>query len=56
MCEYNGKLHKQFTDFKKVYVSVISERSLVALMMEAVHTSETSVNIYLTIRQYIPEL
>jgi len=24
-------------------------------MMEAVHTSETSVNIYLTTRQYIPE-
>jgi hypothetical protein len=26
-----------------------------ALMMEAVRTSETSVNIYLTTRQYIPE-
>jgi hypothetical protein len=24
-------------------------------MMEAVHTSETSVNIYLTTRQYLPE-
>jgi hypothetical protein len=24
-------------------------------MMEAVHTSETSVNIYLTTRQFIPE-
>jgi hypothetical protein len=29
--------------------------SLIALMMEAVLTSETSVNIYLTTRQYIPE-
>jgi hypothetical protein len=27
----------------------------IALMMEAVRTSETSVNIYLTKRQYIPE-
>jgi hypothetical protein len=27
----------------------------IALMMEAVRTSETSVNIYLTTRQYIPE-
>jgi hypothetical protein len=26
-----------------------------SLMMEGVHTSETSVNIYLTTRQYIPE-
>jgi hypothetical protein len=30
--------------------------SLIALMMEAVRTSETSVNIYLTTRQYIPYL
>jgi hypothetical protein len=29
--------------------------SLITLMMEAVHTSETSVNIYVTTRQYIPE-
>jgi hypothetical protein len=29
--------------------------SLIALMMETVCTSETSVNIYLTTRQYIPE-
>jgi hypothetical protein len=28
---------------------------LITLMMEAVHTPETSVNIYLTTRQYIPE-
>jgi hypothetical protein len=28
---------------------------LIALMMEAVRTSETSVDIYLTTRQYIPE-
>jgi hypothetical protein len=28
---------------------------LMALMMEAVRSSETSVNIYLTTRQYIPE-
>jgi hypothetical protein len=27
----------------------------IALMMEVVRTSETSVNIYLTTRQYIPE-
>jgi hypothetical protein len=30
-------------------------RVMIALMMEAVHTSETSVNIYLTTWQYIPE-
>jgi hypothetical protein len=29
--------------------------SLIALMMEAVRISETSVNFYLTTRQYIPE-
>jgi hypothetical protein len=29
--------------------------SLITLIMEAVHTSETSVNIYLTTLQYIPE-
>jgi hypothetical protein len=29
--------------------------SLIALMMEAVRTSETSFNIYLTTRRYIPE-
>jgi len=29
--------------------------TMIALMMEAVRTSETSVNIYLTTRQYIPE-
>jgi hypothetical protein len=29
--------------------------SLIALMMEAARTSETSVNIDLTTRQYIPE-
>jgi hypothetical protein len=29
--------------------------SLIALMMEVVRTSETSVNIYLTTRQYLPE-
>jgi hypothetical protein len=28
---------------------------VIALMMEAVRTSEISVNIYLTTRQYIPE-
>jgi hypothetical protein len=28
---------------------------IIALMMEAVRTSQTSVNIYLTTRQYIPE-
>jgi hypothetical protein len=31
------------------------DRRFVALMLEAVRTSETSVNIYLTTRQYIPE-
>jgi hypothetical protein len=30
-------------------------RAMIALMMEAAHTSETSVNIYLTTGQYIPE-
>jgi hypothetical protein len=29
--------------------------SLIALMMEAVRTSETAVNVHLTTRQYIPE-
>jgi hypothetical protein len=29
--------------------------TIIALMMEAVRTSETSVSIYLTTRQYIPE-
>jgi hypothetical protein len=29
--------------------------NITALMMEAVRTSETSANIYLTTRQYIPE-
>jgi hypothetical protein len=29
--------------------------SIIALIMEAVRTSETSVNIYLPTRQYIPE-
>jgi hypothetical protein len=29
--------------------------SIIDLIMEAVRTSETSVNIYLTTRQYIPE-
>jgi hypothetical protein len=28
---------------------------MIALMMEAVHTSETSVNLNLTTRRYIPE-
>jgi hypothetical protein len=31
------------------------ESSLIPLMMEAARTSETSVDIYLTTRQYIPE-
>jgi hypothetical protein len=30
-------------------------RAIISLMMEAESTSETSVNIYLTRRQYIPE-
>jgi hypothetical protein len=30
-------------------------REIMALIMEAVRTSETSVNLYLTTRQYIPE-
>jgi hypothetical protein len=28
---------------------------IIALMMETVRTSETSINIYFTTRQYIPE-
>jgi hypothetical protein len=36
-------------------VSEVRTASIIALMMEAVSTYETSVNIYLTIRQYIPE-
>jgi hypothetical protein len=30
-------------------------QEIIALMMEAAHTSETSVNIYLATSQYIPE-
>jgi hypothetical protein len=37
-------------------VSAVRTASIIrALMMEAVRTSETSVNIYLTTQQYIPE-
>jgi hypothetical protein len=36
-------------------VSEVRTASLRALMWEAVRTSETSVSIYLTTRQYIPE-
>jgi hypothetical protein len=36
-------------------VSEVCTTSIIALVMEAVRTSETSVNIYLTTRQYIPE-
>jgi hypothetical protein len=36
-------------------VSEVRAASIIALMMEAARTSETSVNIYLTTRQYIPE-
>jgi hypothetical protein len=34
---------------------MLTDDSLIALMMEAVRTCETSVSIYLTARQYIPE-
>jgi hypothetical protein len=34
---------------------LFAQGSLIALMKEAVSTSETSVSIYLTTRQYIPE-
>jgi hypothetical protein len=36
-------------------VSEVRTASIIALMMEAVRTSETSINIHLTTRQYIPE-
>jgi hypothetical protein len=36
-------------------VSEVRTTSVIALIMVAVRTSETSVNIYLTTRQYIPE-
>jgi hypothetical protein len=36
-------------------IAVFSQGSLTALMLEAVRTSETSVNIFLTTWQYIPE-
>jgi phage tail sheath gpL-like len=35
---------------------LFGQGSLFALMMEAIRTCETSVNIYLTTRQYIPYL
>jgi phage tail sheath gpL-like len=34
---------------------LFAQGSLIALMIEAASTSETSVDIYLTTRQYIPE-
>jgi hypothetical protein len=36
-------------------VSEVRTASIIALTMETVRTSETSVNIYLTTWQYIPE-
>jgi hypothetical protein len=36
-------------------VSEVRTASIIALMTEALHTSETSVNINLTTRRYIPE-
>jgi hypothetical protein len=43
------------TDVSKVRaVSII--RAMRSLMMEAARTPETSVDIYLTTRQYIPEV
>jgi hypothetical protein len=36
-------------------VSMVHTASIIALMMEAVRTSETSVSINLTTWQYIPE-
>jgi hypothetical protein len=36
-------------------VSEVRATSIIALMMETAHTSETSVDIQLRIRQYIPE-
>jgi hypothetical protein len=47
------------TDVSEVRAAcIIREMSatyIIALMMEAAHTSETSVNIQLRTRQYIPE-
>jgi hypothetical protein len=42
------------TDVSDVHTASINS-AFIALMMEAVSTSETSVNIYLTTRQYIAE-
>jgi hypothetical protein len=36
-------------------VSEVRPASIIALMMEAIHTSETSVNLNLTTRSYIPK-
>jgi hypothetical protein len=36
-------------------VSEVRTASIISLMMQAVRTSETSVNIYLTTQQFIPE-
>jgi hypothetical protein len=36
-------------------VSQVRAASIIALMMEAAHTSETSVDIQLRTQQYIPE-
>jgi hypothetical protein len=43
------------TDVSEVRAASIIRAMIVALMMEAAPTSETSVSIYLTTRQYIPE-
>jgi hypothetical protein len=42
------------TDVSEVYTASVM-RTLIALVMEAVFASETSVSIYLTTWQYIPE-
>jgi hypothetical protein len=44
------------SDVSEVHAaSIIRAMSLIVLMMEAAHTSETSVDIKLRTRQYIPE-
>jgi hypothetical protein len=43
------------TDVSEVRAASIIRATLIALMMEEAHTSETSVDMQLRTRQYIPE-
>jgi hypothetical protein len=48
-------MHTLVHDYRQTVIFFRNVLSIIALMMEAVCTSEMSVNIYLTTWQYIPE-